>query len=68
MSTTIDRIPTTGHSGAAILAAGMGGLGDMDHSDPFYRAIRRIHKREILELCERRSIETGRRLPQRVLP
>lgn len=68
MSTTIDRIPTRGYSGAQIMLVGMGGVGDMKHSDPFYRALVRIHKREILELCEKRSLQTGRRLERRVLP
>ena len=63
--TNLNRIPVLGHSGASILAAA---LGPMEHSDPFYRALRRIRKREVLELCEKYSVEKGLRLPKRVLP
>jgi len=66
--THLNRVATTGHSGASIIAAG-GLIGkDTPHSDPFYRALRRLHKKEVLELCERESIRKGLRLDRRVLP
>jgi len=69
--TNLNRIATTGYSGANILAAGLGltsNLQPSDHADPFYRALRRIHKREVLMACEQYSREKGLRLEKRVLP
>ena len=71
MSTTIDRICTNGYSSAQILGVGLFGgrpLGIEDKRDPFYRAIVRLHKREVLAICEQRSIARGLRLEKRVLP
>ena len=65
--TNLNRIPTTGHSTASIFWAGLGG-GKPKHDDIIYHCLRRIQKKEILELCEKLSIEKGLRLEKRVLP
>jgi hypothetical protein len=64
--TNLNRIATTGHSAAAIFSAGLSK--PKDPSDPIHRALRRLHKREVLELCEQYSREKGLRLDKLVLP
>ena len=69
--TNLNRIATTGKSGASIMAAGMGMSGHQsaeDKAHPVYRALRRLHKKEVLELCEDYSRRKGLRLDRRVLP
>jgi hypothetical protein len=65
--TNLNRIATNGKSGAAITAVGLG-VDSATPSDPFYRALRRIHKKEVLQLCEEYSRSKGLRLKKRVLP
>ncbi len=68
--TNVRRIVTVGHSSAAIFMAGLGGSPRTieEKRNPINRWLVRKHKEEVLEACERYSLEKGLRLDRRVLP
>ena len=67
--TNLNRIATQGHSAASVMAAALGLDGKpADPSHPIYRMLQRMHKQEVLAVCEDYSHRKGLRLEHRILP